>query len=275
MTVRRSNARDSGLILLLCIASGCSFVHNNGHGHYGLALQLTAADFIDQVVSASAPALATATDFFSTPLAASLFGVAGVYAVINSRPRSRLVNDALLKQITQGTFLQNSVDQLQCVYKASRDNWSAQDFHDKVDNLGSAVVIAQVSRGIGSSIIGGYNPNGWRSTDDYYLSNQAFLFTATNSNRNIVKLPIIPGSNAPALFDYATAGPCFGTTDLQIGPLQAAFMGGFAGPDMEDTRTNAGDLRQGKSSVVNFEWTDQWPVRGSFRVVEVEVYCKM
>jgi hypothetical protein len=43
---------------------------------------------------------------------------------------------------------------------------------------------------------------------------------------------------------------------------------------MEDTRVNAGDLRQGKSAVVNFEWTNQWPVRGSFRVMEVEIYCR-
>ena len=124
-------------------------------------------------------------------------------------------------------------------------------------------------------MIGGYNPNGWRSTDDYYLTNQAFLWTkSSNNQRSIIKLPIVPGNTAPALFDYATAGPCFGTSDLQIGPLRAAVMGGFTGPDMEEIGVNAADLRQGKSSVVNFEWTDQWPVRGSFRVYEVEVYCR-
>ena len=194
-------------------------------------------------------------------------------SALASRPPKRLLDESLLDQIIQGTYLRNN-DKLDCVYKASRDGWSAQAFHNKVDNLGSAIVAAKVTKGIGSSVIGGYNPNGWRSTDDYYLSNQAFLWTVTDSNRNIVKLPIIPGSNAPALFDYATAGPCFGTTDLQIGPLRAAVMGLFTGPDMEDTSINAADLRQGKSSIVNYEWNSQWPVRGPFRVTEVEVYCR-
>lgn len=216
-------------------------------------------------------------DFVAQPLS-TLVGLGMLAAttatlVAGARAPERILDSKLLDQITKGTFLEKNVGDLYCAYKASRDGWSARDFHANVDNLGSAVVAARISSGITSSVIGGYNPNGWRSTDDYFLSNQAFLWTSTAGNR-IVKLPILPGGNSPALFDYATAGPCFGTSDLQFGPSKAPVMGGFAGPDMEDLSLNSGDLRRGKSSIVNFEWTNVWPARGSFRVVELEVYCR-
>lgn len=51
-------------------------------------------------------------------------------------------------------------------------------------------------------------------------------------------------------------------------------MGGFAGPDMEDTRINAGSLKQGSSSIGGaYDAGRGWPVRGKFELVEVEVYC--
>jgi hypothetical protein len=144
----------------------------------------------------------------------------------------------------------------------------ALDFHSKVDGMGSGVVVAlSTSR----KVFGGYNPVGWRSTDDYYTSTSAFLWCLRG--QQVVKLPILPGGNA-AVFDYATGGPCF-SSDLQIGAPRAAVLGGFAGPDMEDMAINAGNLRQGKSSVgVTYNWDDAWPARGSFRLVDLEVYCR-
>jgi hypothetical protein len=44
---------------------------------------------------------------------------------------------------------------LQCVYKASRDGWSAIDFHDRVDSRGSALVVCLSSSG---TKFGGYSP---------------------------------------------------------------------------------------------------------------------
>lgn len=51
-------------------------------------------------------------------------------------------------------------------------------------------------------------------------------------------------------------------------------MGGFSGPDMEDTSTNAGTLRSGRCSFSGaYNFDRGWPVRGSFSLVEMEVYC--
>jgi hypothetical protein len=77
-----------------------------------------------------------------------------------------------------------------------------------------------------------------------------------------------------AIFDYATGGPCFGSSDLLIGEPRAAVMGGFAGPDMEDTSINAGDLRKGKSGgLLAYREEGRFPARGDFSLVELEVYC--
>ena len=44
---------------------------------------------------------------------------------------------------------------LQCIYKASRDGWSAIDFHENVDSRGSALVVCLSKSG---KKFGGYCP---------------------------------------------------------------------------------------------------------------------
>jgi hypothetical protein len=184
-------------------------------------------------------------------------------SILLSRPPKQIVSAAVLSQITEGTFLENKP--LQLIYKGSKDGFSAINFHECTDNRGSAVVVC-IS---GSNVFGGFNPNGWRSTDDYYSSTTAFLWAMSGSH--VFKLRVLGGS--AAVYDYATGGPCFGSGDLLIGPPKAAVMGGFAGPDMEDATLNAGDLRKGKSDLgVTYDADQRWPVRGSFRIQEVEVY---
>ena len=180
----------------------------------------------------------------------------------------QLVNSNILSAIVSGTYLEKRKKQLRRVYKASKDGWSAISFHEAVDGRGSGVVVA---RTIGGATFGGYNPNGWRSTDDYYTSSAAFLWCLKAGQ--VVKLPVLPGGNC-AVFDYATAGPCFGAADLVIGPPRAAVMGGFAGPDAEDISKSAGNLRRCKSAVGStFDYDSAWPVRGATQLVDVEVYC--
>jgi hypothetical protein len=206
------------------------------------------------------------------PIAA---GIVSTVALLWTIPPRRLISSRDLNTIVTGTYLERQKDQLQCVYKASRDGWSAIAFHDAVDDMGSGIVVARTITG---TLFGGYNPNGWRSTDDYYSSTAAFLWcygTGNNNNnqKKIVKLPILPGGNC-AIFDYATSGPCFGAADLIMGPPQAAVMGGFAGPDAEDISKSAGSLRQCKSSVgATYDYNRAWPIRGNARLSEVEVYC--
>ena len=111
------------------------------------------------------------------------------------------------------------------------------------------------------------------SCDDYANSNAAFLWFEKNGKS--IKCPILAGGNT-AIYDFATGGPNFGAADLCIGPPRAAVMGGFAGPDMENSESVAGNLRKGKSSVGGaYDFQMGWPVSGQFELAEVEVYCNL
>lgn len=181
--------------------------------------------------------------------------------------------DPPLELIEQTTLdpSKSNVD-LGCVYKASKDGWSAVDFHKCVDGRGSAFVVALISSG---KRFGGYNPLGWMSTDDYGSSNAAFLWMS--SKNKSIKVPILMGGNT-AIYDYATGGPCFGAADLLIGPPKAAIMGGFAGPDMMDTSLNSGSLRECSSSPGGaYDCPPDncgWPY-GRSKIIELEVYCNL
>mmetsp|Transcript_29833 Transcript_29833/g.70942 ORF Transcript_29833/g.70942 Transcript_29833/m.70942 type:complete len:227 (+) Transcript_29833:193-873(+) len=167
-------------------------------------------------------------------------------------------------ELLEGTSIDPTRDdvKLERVYKASKDGWSAIDFHGKVDGKGSALVVVLNKSG---QRFGGFNPSGWTSTDDYYSSNSAFLWFERNGK--CVKCPILTGGNT-AIYDYSTGGPNFGSADLVIGKPKAQVMGGFSGPSLENLSTNAGDLRKGKSSVGScYDYRKGWPVAGGFSVV--------
>jgi hypothetical protein len=230
-----------------------------------LSVQLAIADVASLLPSSIAKSLLEDVSWKDTALYAGLPLLSLAY--LSTRPPARLLSEQQLEQLVQDTNLQGR--NLKVIYKASRDGWSATDFHACVDNVGSAIVAAK-ALGIGR-VFGGYNPAGWRSTDDYVTSTAAFLW-ATGKRSGVQRFPILPGGNA-AVFDYATSGPNFGAGDLQIGPSEAAVLGGFAGPDTEDTSTSAGNLRQVKSVAgVTYDVNADWPARGKLVLTEVEVY---
>mmetsp|Transcript_24610 Transcript_24610/g.28161 ORF Transcript_24610/g.28161 Transcript_24610/m.28161 type:complete len:266 (-) Transcript_24610:199-996(-) len=188
-------------------------------------------------------------------------------AILGQAPK--IINVPVV-EILQGTNIdpeKSNVD-LQCVYKASKDGWSAIDFHNCCDGRGSGLVVVLTNSG---KKIGGFNPIGWQSTDDYGTTNAAFLWYINNGG-TIKKCPVLSGGNA-AVFDYATGGPHFGAADLIIGKPEAAVMGGFAGPDAEDITKSAGSLKRGSVYLGGAYTGSGFPVGGSFNVVEVEVYC--
>jgi hypothetical protein len=111
--------------------------------------------------------------------------ISGVTGSPPSQPL--LAKKELETALVSGTSLQDK--ELACVYKASQDGWSAIDFHQAADGKGSSLVVALSRSG---QVFGGFNPLGWRSTDDYYSSNAAFLWFA-NGNNKATKCPILPG----------------------------------------------------------------------------------
>jgi hypothetical protein len=130
--------------------------------------------------------------------------VGDFFSGIMGQPPASLMPPLSLLENTNIDPNRPNVD-LTCVYKASKDGFSAVDFHDKCDGRGSGLVVILTGSG---KRFGGFNPLGWESTDDYGNTNAAFLFFEKNGKS--VKCNVLSGGNA-AIFDYATGGPQFGS----------------------------------------------------------------
>jgi len=156
-------------------------------------------------------------------------------------------------------------------FKASADGWSALSFHRQVDELGSIIVVGRLSNG---DLVGGYNPVGWESIDDYRATPRAFVFCASAADEPSWQQCAVLGPGDIAIFDYARGGPQFGAADLVIGAPMSPVMGGFAGPDtMDDTRT-AGDLREVRSQLGgSFQKLPKGQSFPTGELTELEAYC--
>lgn len=112
-----------------------------------------------------------------------------ISGVTNTPPSAPLLTHELQASLVSNTILQDK--DLARVYKATSDGWTAIDFHRCVDEKGSCLVAALTRSG---QLIGGFNPAGWRSTDDYYNSNAAFLWY--DRGGKAVKCPVLTGGTS-------------------------------------------------------------------------------
>jgi hypothetical protein len=71
--------------------------------------------------------------------------------------------------------------------------------------------------GVGAitDIIGGYNPFGWQSVNDYRPTRKSFVFKAVPTSGEIIKSPKLGGADA-AIFDFEDEGPGWGVEALRI-----------------------------------------------------------
>ena len=115
-----------------------------------------------------------------------LNSIGNFFAGVSGVTPSQLLEPSWKPELLRGTSLQDT--DLECAYKASRDGWSAVDFHSKVDNRGSCLVVGLTRTGV---IFGAFNPLGWMSTDDYGTSNAAFLWFV--KGKKVVKCPVLQG----------------------------------------------------------------------------------
>lgn len=236
-----------------------------------IGASLVPVDVVDSIAGSLLAATGNDPTTAATTTAAAVGIAALAVSAVVARPPAKLLSAQALQNAVDGTFLSRPGADVRCVYKASRDGFSAMDFHERCDGLGSALVVCRTLTG---KTFGGFKPAGYRSSDDYYSSTAAFLFCLKGGN-GVVKFPVRPGGDG-AVYDYATSGPCFGAADLLVGPPRAAVMGGFTGPDAEDISASAGSLRQGKSFAGGTYDADRpWPVAGTFQLSEVEVYCSV
>ncbi|CAB4039080.1 Hypothetical predicted protein [Paramuricea clavata] len=100
-------------------------------------------------------------------------------------------------------------------YRASRDGWSAQDFHRHCDNKGPTVVLVKAN----DCIFGGYTDQHWESSGcAWKRSNLSFLFSLRNKDNLAPFIANIKqGKEQNAIYCSSGDGPFFGADyDVRI-----------------------------------------------------------
>ncbi|CDF39345.1 unnamed protein product [Chondrus crispus] len=121
---------------------------------------------------------------------------------------------ALFRPLLARTQLQTR--EIQLLYDANRDGWSADTFHEALNRKGASVVMASTA----GAVFGGYNPKGFVGYGESRGSKAAFLFTWPDgdTSKPAVKLRKVGGA-ALAVVDEPETGPKFGADSLVV-PLR-------------------------------------------------------
>jgi hypothetical protein len=101
----------------------------------------------------------------------------------------------------------NPQSQWLLLYRASRDGFSARDFHLNCDKLPNTLVVIKSSMG---QVFGGYTRAAWDESGCHKTDKDAFLFSLINKENEPVKLKIIPGQEKYAILCHSSYGPIFG-----------------------------------------------------------------
>lgn len=110
---------------------------------------------------------------------------------------------AIFKFLAQ-TKCDSSKKQWRLIYKASKDGFSSQNFHNFCDNQGETITVIKSSNGY---IFGGYNPVNWTSSSVYTNDMKTFLFSLVNAKGfNPTLIPSISGKGN-STYGCSTYGP--------------------------------------------------------------------
>ncbi|GBC10234.1 hypothetical protein RclHR1_09460007 [Rhizophagus clarus] len=109
------------------------------------------------------------------------------------------------------------------IYRASREGFNTEKFHECCDNKGPTVVIIKVQNS--GEIIGGYNPLDWRSfnstkkepyIDHECKTSNSFIFSLSSKSNGIIPILSRVTSKKESIIWCKKKGPCFGLQDLWI-----------------------------------------------------------
>jgi len=90
-------------------------------------------------------------------------------------------------------------------YRATRDGFSAHNFHIKCDGHANTLTIIKSEHG---NIFGGFTEKAWDSSDKYYLDPKAFIFSLVNKENKSFK--VLCSNGAVAIGCSPKHGPRFG-----------------------------------------------------------------
>jgi len=116
------------------------------------------------------------------------------------------------KQLKLNEFYGKKDQKWKLCWKATRDGFSADRFHELCDNKGASLTVIKSSDGW---LFGGYTSQSWTSAGVWKLDPGAWLFTLTNVyGIPAAKFPVT--NEKQAILGYPTYGPTFGAHDIYI-----------------------------------------------------------
>ena len=117
--------------------------------------------------------------------------------------------EEFLKKIYEWT----GYNDMELLYRGSRDGSTSKDFHDRCDNKGPTICLYKNDK---DYIFGGYASISWTSNGDYYSASESFIFTLTNIHGT--EPTKFPNKNKNAsVYHNSNYGPSFGNyNDINI-----------------------------------------------------------
>ena len=118
-------------------------------------------------------------------------------------------SEEFLKKIYEWT----GYNDMELLYRGSRDGSTSKDFHDRCDNKGPTICLYKNDK---DYIFGGYASIPWTSKGNYYSASESFIFTLTNIHgTEPTKFPNEDKNRS--VYHNSNYGPCFGNyNDIDI-----------------------------------------------------------
>ena len=96
---------------------------------------------------------------------------------------------------------------LKLQYRATRDGFTAQNFHTKCDTAANTLTIIKSEHG---NIFGAFTEKAWNSSGQYYADPKSFIFSLVNKENKSFKVNCTNGVGA--IYCSSSYGPSFGNS---------------------------------------------------------------
>eukprot|EP01080_Neovahlkampfia_damariscottae_P008315 gene8315-139_t len=188
------------------------------------------------------------------------------------KPRGSLFIGGTLISPADGLKLDSYLDKgrkgkiWKCIYKATKDGFSSQNFHKHCDKKGASITVVKSTNG---NIFGGFCPLEWNSSGNYQYNKDSWMFSLINSKKKFLQFPQMNNNGNYSIYCYSSYGPTFGGGhDLYIVSNSNSTTGSYSNFGYNFDTKNIG-MAYGSSQVQSF-------LAGSynFQTSEIEVYSQ-
>ncbi len=181
-----------------------------------------------------------------------------------------LTTRALLRALNELLSLQ--LEKWALVYRASRDRFEADDFHEKCDGVTSTLTVIKTTNG---NVFGGFTEKAWHSSGEQPVSDpNAYIFSLVNKRVKPFKAAC-SNNGERAIFGGSSWGPIFGGDHDNYGDIHIASNSNLD-CDAQESYSELGYSYQFSMFPVGSDKANSL-LAGShaFKTVDIEVYTRV